>query len=180
MDARRDPVLTASRIALDVAARARQYGGVGTVGRIDTHPGIATAIAATGDVTIDLRHERLETLERLAGDVLAAARGSAHEDGTELDLAPLDTTEPVAFHPELVRLTTAAATELAPGAPVLSSGALHDAAAAAAGIPTVMLFVRSIGGVSHTSVEDTSDEDLALAVRALDGLTARTLEWLAA
>ena len=92
----------------------------------------------------------------------------------------LDTTEPVAFHPELVRLTTAAATELAPGAPVLSSGALHDAAAAAAGIPTVMLFVRSIGGVSHTSVEDTSDEDLALAVRALDGLTARTLEWLAA
>jgi hydantoinase/carbamoylase family amidase len=179
MDARRDPVLTASRIALDVAVLARRHGGVGTVGRIETRPGIATAIAATAELTIDLRHEQLDTLERLAAAVLEAARRHAATDSTELDVATLYSTDPVAFHPHLVALATAAAEELAPGALVLRSGALHDAAAmAAAGIPTVMLFVRSIGGVSHTAVEDSSDEDLALAVCALDALVARGLDWL--
>jgi N-carbamoyl-L-amino-acid hydrolase len=47
-------------------------------------------------------------------------------------------------------------------------------------IPTVMLFVRSIGGVSHTKEEDTSDADLERSVQALHELTRRTLEWAAA
>ena len=44
-------------------------------------------------------------------------------------------------------------------------------------MPTVMLFVKSLGGVSHTKEEDTPDEDLELSVRALDALTRRTLAW---
>jgi N-carbamoyl-L-amino-acid hydrolase len=61
----------------------------------------------------------------------------------------------------------------------LPSGALHDASAVAKrGIPTVMLFVQSLRGLSHTSEEDTLPEHLLLAVQALDGLTTKTLAWV--
>jgi acetylornithine deacetylase/succinyl-diaminopimelate desuccinylase-like protein len=59
----------------------------------------------------------------------------------------------------------------------LPSGPLHDAAEMARVIPTVMLFVKSLRGLSHTKEEDTPVEDLELSVRALDALTRRTLDW---
>jgi N-carbamoyl-L-amino-acid hydrolase len=180
MDRRRDPVLTASRIALGVAELARRHEAVGTVGRVVTVPGIATAIAATADITVDLRHHRLALLEQLADEALALARAGAATDGTELDVQPLYATDPVAFDPSLVELAKGAVADVAPATPVLTSGALHDAAAMAqAGIPAVMLFVRSIGGVSHTSIEHSDDADIALGVQALDGLVRRTIERLA-
>ena len=67
--------------------------------------------------------------------------------------------------------------ELTGDAPRLPSGPLHDAAEMARVVPAVMLFVRSIGGVSHTKDEDTAIEDLELSVRALHELTLRTLAW---
>jgi len=79
-----------------------------------------------------------------------------------------------------VELAQAAVAEVAPAAPLLTSGALHDGAAMAeAGIPSVMVFVRSIGGVSHTSIEHSDDGDVALGVQALDGLVARAMASLA-
>ena len=64
-------------------------------------------------------------------------------------------------------------------APRLPSGPLHDAAEMARVVPSVMVFVRSIGGVSHTKDEDSSVEDLELSVRAMHELTLRTLDWAA-
>jgi beta-ureidopropionase / N-carbamoyl-L-amino-acid hydrolase len=59
----------------------------------------------------------------------------------------------------------------------LPSGPLHDAAEVArAGIPTVMVFVQSLRGLSHTKLEDTKKEHLELSVQALDRLTTKTLE----
>ena len=58
----------------------------------------------------------------------------------------------------------------------LPSGPLHDAAEVArAGIPTVMLFVQSLRGLSHTKLEDTKPEHLELSVQALDRLTDKAL-----
>ena len=63
----------------------------------------------------------------------------------------------------------------------LPSGPLHDAAEVArAGIPTVMLFVQSLRGLSHTKLEDTKEEHLELAVQALDKLASKTIERVAA
>jgi N-carbamoyl-L-amino-acid hydrolase len=63
----------------------------------------------------------------------------------------------------------------------MPSGPLHDAAEVSrAGVPTVMLFVQSLRGLSHTRLEDTEPAHLELSVRALDGLASRTLAWLAA
>ena len=59
------------------------------------------------------------------------------------------------------------------------SGPLHDAAEMARLMPTVMLFVKSLRGLSHTKEEDTPEEDLELSVRALYGLATKTMDWAA-
>jgi acetylornithine deacetylase/succinyl-diaminopimelate desuccinylase-like protein len=84
---------------------------------------------------------------------------------------------PIAFDPELRDVAGAVIEELTGGeSPRMDSGALHDAAEVArAGVPTVMLFVKSLGGISHAKVEDSADEDLALSVRALAMLVARAM-----
>jgi N-carbamoyl-L-amino-acid hydrolase len=62
----------------------------------------------------------------------------------------------------------------------LPSGPLHDAAEVCrAGVPTVMLFVQSLRGISHNQIEDTREEHLELSVRALDALARRTADWIA-
>jgi allantoate deiminase len=68
-------------------------------------------------------------------------------------------------------------TEVAGQSHRLPSGPLHDAAEMARLMPTVMLFVKSLGGLSHTKDEDTPEEDLELSVRALHRLTVKTMEW---
>ena len=61
----------------------------------------------------------------------------------------------------------------------LPSGPLHDAAEVArAGVPTVMMFVQSLHGISHNKIEDTKEEHLELAVTAFDQLASKTMEWI--
>ncbi len=61
----------------------------------------------------------------------------------------------------------------------MPSGPLHDAAEVSrSGIPTVMLFVQSLRGISHNKIEDTREEHLELSVTALDRLASKTIEWI--
>jgi len=61
----------------------------------------------------------------------------------------------------------------------LPSGPLHDAAEVCrTGIPTVMLFVQSLRGISHNKIEDTKEEHLEMSVRALDELATKTMDWV--
>ena len=88
--------------------------------------------------------------------------------------------QPILFDDGLIELADEAIREVAPTSHRLPSGPLHDAAEVArAGIPTVMLFVQSLRGLSHTKLEDTKPEHLELSVRALDSLASRTLAQLA-
>jgi N-carbamoyl-L-amino-acid hydrolase len=87
--------------------------------------------------------------------------------------------EPMPFHPELIDLCEEAIRETCGRSYRLPSGPLHDSAEMArAGIPTVMMFVQSLRGLSHNPAEDTKEEHLELAVRALDTLTSKTMEWI--
>jgi N-carbamoyl-L-amino-acid hydrolase len=62
----------------------------------------------------------------------------------------------------------------------LPSGPLHDAAEVArAGVPTVMMFVQSLHGISHNKIEDTKEEHLELCVAAFDRLADQALRWVA-
>ena len=89
--------------------------------------------------------------------------------------------EPRPFHPELIELCDAAIKETVPKSHRLPSGPLHDAAEiCGAGVPTVMMFVQSLHGISHNKIEDTKEEHLALAVTAFDKLADKALAWIAA
>ena len=89
--------------------------------------------------------------------------------------------EPILFHPDLLQLCDEAIAEA--GAPKhrLPSGPLHDAAEVArAGVPTIMMFVQSLHGISHNKIEDTKVEHLELCVTAFDKLATKTMAWMTA
>ena len=60
----------------------------------------------------------------------------------------------------------------------LPSGPLHAAEVAAAGVPTVMMFVQSLHGISHNKIEDTKEEHLELCVTAFDKLAEKAMGWM--
>ena len=95
--------------------------------------------------------------------------------------APEAEHEGAASGPTGVLSATSATSEVAGTSHRLPSGPLHDAAEVArAGVPTVMLFVQSLRGLSHTKLEDTKPEHLELSVEALDRLATKTIDRLAA
>jgi N-carbamoyl-L-amino-acid hydrolase len=173
MDRRHDSLAAASRLVLGMREAALEAGSKFTAGQLVTRPGVATVVAAEVDLTVDQRHSDPEVLAAL----LAAAKGLSSEIAADeavcCEWTRLWGIEPLAFDRELIEIAAASVEELAGSAPRMESGALHDAAEAVrAGVPTVMIFVRSLGGISHTKAEDSLEQDLELAVRAL----ARTVE----
>jgi acetylornithine deacetylase/succinyl-diaminopimelate desuccinylase-like protein len=106
----------------------------------------------------------------------AASRRFAEEEDVEVEWERIWAIEPILFNERLVELADEAVTEVAGRSHRLPSGPLHDAAEVSrAGVPTVMLFVQSLRGLSHTKLEDTKPEHLELAVQALDRLASKTL-----
>ncbi|HZV48664.1 MAG TPA: Zn-dependent hydrolase [Candidatus Dormibacteraeota bacterium] len=180
MDARRDALSAAARLALEVRELARREGGVGTVGRMTAAPGIPTAVAGECEMTLDQRHLDPDGLERMLAGAREAGRRVAAEERVEVEWERIWRIDPIPFHPEVLDLCERAAGEVAGAVHRLPSGPLHDASEVArAGVPTAMLFVQSLGGLSHTREEDTRPEHLELAVRALDRAAALALEWAA-
>ena len=161
MNARTDALVAAARFILQVRdAAAAIDGAVATVGTARVEPGATNVIPAGVYLTVDARAPDSERLDRLAA---------------ELDVEPYFRLDPVQMA-ERPRAALKAELE-ARGLPVheLPSGAGHDAAVlAAAGVPTAMLFVRSLnGGASHSPAEQTSPEDVELAVGVLTGALER-------
>ncbi len=171
MDQRRDSLLAAARLALEVRELARHRGGVGTVGRISSEPGIPTAVAGVSTALVDQRHDDPSVLRELHERAERASREIGVEENVEVSWSPLFRIAPIPFDPGLIESAAAVIADLQGADVRLPSGPLHDAARVAeAGVPTVMLFVRSKRGLSHTREEDTDEGDLALALTALDRL----------
>src|SRR5207249_2328428 len=120
-------------------------------------------------------------LATMLAEAKAAADRFAAEENVEVSWERIWSIEPILFHPELVDMCDAAIDDVAGASHRLPSGPLHDAAEVArAGIPTVMMFVQSLRGLSHTKLEDTKPEHLELAVEAFDRLTSEAMRWVAA
>ena len=108
-----------------------------------------------------------------------ASERFAAEEGCTVEWSKIWNIEPVPFHPDLVGFCEQAAREISGTAHRLPSGPLHDAAEVArAGIPTVMMFVQSVRGISDNRIEDTKEEHLELAVAAFDRLATMTVDWI--
>ncbi len=88
--------------------------------------------------------------------------------------------EPIPFNDELIAFADEAIAEAGAWPHRLPSGPLHDAAEVArAGVPTIMMFVQSLHGISHNKIEDTREEHLEMAVTAFDKLADKALAWIA-
>jgi N-carbamoyl-L-amino-acid hydrolase len=177
MEQRRDALSAAARLALEVRELARTRGGVGTVGRIDAEPGIPTAVAGVATALVDQRHVDADALAELRDAVVEASQRIAGEERVEIEWSPLFRVAPIHFDADMVAAASAIVTDVQGADARLPSGPLHDAARVAeVGVPTVMLFVRSKRGLSHTREEDTDEADLELALSALERLVKGELE----
>jgi len=177
MDARRDALVAAARLVLEVRAAAPDERSRATVGDVRAHPGIPTAVPGACELIVDQRHPDADVLAGMLAAVRRAGDRIAEEEGVAIEWERTWRIAPVAFDPGLVELAEAAVQAEAGEAPRLFSGALHDAAAVAqAGVPTVMLFVQSRGGISHHRDEDTAPEHLEAGVRTLARLAEGAIE----
>jgi N-carbamoyl-L-amino-acid hydrolase len=182
MAERRDALAGAAKLALairDVAARVGD-GAVCTSGGVVCRPGIVTSVVETAEQLLDQRHLDASKLAELLTQAKEASERFANEERIDVEWERIWAIEPILFDNTLVRFAEEAILEVTPTAHRLPSGPLHDAAEVArAGVPTVMLFVQSLRGLSHTRLEDTKEEHLELSVAALDGLARRTIDWVA-
>ena len=182
MDSRRDALAGAAKLALHIRDIAAEVGGgaVCTSGGVITKPGIVTSVVETAEQLLDQRHLDAGALARMLAMAKRAAARFADEENIEVEWERIWSIEPILFDETLIGFCDEVITEVTGQSHRLPSGPLHDAAEVSrAGIPTVMLFVQSLRGLSHTKLEDTRDEHLELAVQAFDRLASRTVEWVA-
>ena len=179
MKARRDALLAAAKLASEIYVIAERHGGVCTIGSVKTLPGIVTSVVETCELTLDQRHLNAEALAAMWKDAQEVSQWFAGETGCTVSFGDIWNIGPILFHPELIDAAEASILELVPTSHRLPSGPLHDAAEVSrAGVPTVMLFVQSLRGISHNKIEDTLEEHIELSVRALDSLTDRAMAWI--
>jgi allantoate deiminase len=175
MELRRDAGLAAADAALRIEAIAREHDGVATTGVLRLEPGIPTAVAGAAELAADLRHRDACRLASMLEQAVAAVDDSAAARGCDARREPIWRIEPIAFDPELVELARDACRRVTGSERELVSGALHDAAEVARVLPAAMIFVPSVGGISHAREEDTGEADLAAGIEAFGLLANRVL-----
>jgi len=177
MDVRRDAFIAAARSAIEFRDDAARRDDVrATTGFVNVSPAIVTAFNGWCEMSLDQRALDADVL----AEMLAAAKENseriADEEGVSIEWERLWRIEPIPFDGALIELADEAITEIAGRSHRLPSGPLHDAAEMARLMPTVMLFVKSLRGLSHTTDEDTPEEDIEMSVRALHRLAEKTME----
>jgi N-carbamoyl-L-amino-acid hydrolase len=172
MNVRRDALAAAAKLALEIRTIAGKHpDAVCTMGSLKTFPGIVTAVVGRCEATLDQRDLDAGVLAALYKEAREASERFAQEERCTVEWSRIWSIEPIAFHPTLISFCE--------GVHRMPSGPLHDAAEVSrAGIPTVMMFVQSLKGISHNKIEDTREEHLELAVRAFANLAERTVDWM--
>ncbi len=182
MSARRDALAAAAKLALEIRTIAKKFpDAVCTMGSVKTFPGIVTAVVGRCEATLDQRDLDAAVLADLYAQAQEKSRQFAEEEGCTVEWSRIWNIAPEPFHPELIALCDEAIRDPAGRSHRMPSGPLHDAAEVSrAGIPTVMMFVQSLRGISHNKIEDTREEHLELAIAAFDKLASKTMAWIQA
>jgi len=181
MNRRKDAFLAAAKMSSEIYRIAeRSQGGVCTIGSCTTKPGIVTSVVAECRITLDQRHLDGPALAKMLQEAKDASEKFANEGNVKVTWERFWQIAPRPFNDELIVLCDAAIRETCGKSHRLPSGPLHDAAEVArAGVPTVMMFVQSLHGISHNKIEDTKEEHLELCVTAFDKLAEKTMKWIA-
>jgi N-carbamoyl-L-amino-acid hydrolase len=178
MDKRRDALAGAAKLALEIREIAARVGNgaVCTSGGVVCRPGIVTSVVETAEQLLDQRHLDAAGLAELLRQARDASERFAAEENIEVSWERIWSIEPILFDLGLIQLCDESCREVAGVSHRLPSGPLHDAAEVArAGVPTVMMFVQSLRGLSHTKLENTREEHIGLSVAALDRLADKTI-----
>jgi hydantoinase/carbamoylase family amidase len=180
MNRRKDAFLAAGKMSQEIYQIAERNGGVCTIGSCTTKPGIVTSVVEECRITLDQRHLDAKVLAQMLTEARAASERFSGEGNVRVTWERLWQIEPRPFHPALIELCDEAIRETGVKSHRLPSGPLHDAAeTCGAGVPTVMMFVQSLHGISHNKIEDTKEEHLELCVRAFDKLATKVMAWIA-
>jgi N-carbamoyl-L-amino-acid hydrolase len=174
MGDRRDPMTCAAHVVLAVQNTARRVpDGRATVGKLVPTPGGANVIASSVDIWLDIRHPDDASVEQMRRRIETRAQEIAAAEGCVATLTTESYSPTAHFDPGLRDHLSA----LLPGAPLLATGAGHDAGVLAPHVPTAMLFVRNPTGISHSPEEHAEDADVLSGAEALatvlHGLTRR-------
>jgi N-carbamoyl-L-amino-acid hydrolase len=162
MQLRRDAACATGEIALFVRRLAQSMGGhqKGTVGRIELYPNLVNVIAERALLTIDLRNPNESLLQEAERQLTDFLDRLAAQEQVAIATRSLARFVPVAFPTEMVSLIETTARELDLACRRLPSGAGHDAQMMARICPATMIFVPSVGGLSHNVREYTAPEHL--------------------
>ncbi|GAB3182615.1 allantoate amidohydrolase [Nesterenkonia halophila] len=156
MTDRRDPLVATAQIIADIRQVAREQDGArATVGRLQPVPGGTNVIASQVDLWMDVRHPDDAVTARLVETIGRRVHEAAAHEGCEAHVTEESLSPTVSFD---AGLSSSLSTVL-PGAPVLDTGAGHDAGVLARDVPTAMLFVRNPTGISHSPEEHVEDDD---------------------
>jgi N-carbamoyl-L-amino-acid hydrolase len=179
MNRRRDAFLAAARMSPEIYGIAERNGGVCTIGSCSTRPGIVTSVVEECRITLDQRHLDPAALARMLAEAREAAGRFAAQGNVTVSWERIWQIEPIPFNDALIGLCEESIRETCGTAHRLPSGPLHDAAEMArAGVPTVMMFVQSLRGISHNKIEDTREEHIELCVGAFDRLASKAIAWV--
>jgi N-carbamoyl-L-amino-acid hydrolase len=182
MNARHDALAAAAKLALEIRPIAMRHpDAVCTIGSVKTFPGIVTAVVGRCEATLDQRDLDAAVLAEMYSDAKQKSLQFAKEEGCTVEWSRIWNIAPEPFHPELIELCEAAILETAGTSHRMPSGPLHDAAEVSrSGIPTVMMFVQSLRGISHNKIEDSREDHLRLAITAFDKLATKAIDWMSA
>jgi N-carbamoyl-L-amino-acid hydrolase len=180
MNKRKDAFLAAAKMSPEIYRITERHGGVCTIGSCTTKPGFPTSVIEECRITLDQRNLDAEALARMLQDAKEASERFAREGNVTVSSDRIWQIEPIPFHPDLIALCDEAISECGAVPHHMPSGPLHDTSEVArAGIPSVMMFVQSLHGISHNKLEDTKEEHLELAVTAFDKLAEKAIRWTA-
>jgi hydantoinase/carbamoylase family amidase len=175
---RRDSLAAAAQATLEIRESAIRLGGVATVGRLRSDPGVITAVAGQTEMPLDQRHLDTDVLAEMLSEAQASCRSAAEACGCELAVRKVFSAAPTVFHPELVAIARAAVSEAGGGdGEPIPSGPLHDATEIGRVVPTAMMFVQSDPPISHAAIEDSPESALAVAVDAYGRTVEQVLLW---
>ena len=170
MDRRQDSLLAAARLIMAVNRVVTSTPGrqVGTVGKIAAEPGAPNVIPGRVVMSLEIRDLSMEKIETLYEGIRTEAKVIAEESGVSISFAPIDVTAVAAPTDERIRdLIEKSAKDLGLTSLRMPSGAGHDAQDLARIAPIGMIFVPSVGGISHSPDEYTRPEDMANGANVL-------------
>lgn len=176
MTDRHDPMVVAASFVLAVREIvSAQPEARGTVGRLEPVPGGTNVVASRVDVWLDVRHPDDAVTASLVQALYDRAVALATAEGCSVEFVEESMSGTVNFDSALASRISHALAPTVSGAPLLPSGAGHDAGILASHVPTAMIFTRNPSGISHAPEEHVEDADAAIGVAALTDALADLL-----